>query len=189
MEGSRAGWIWSARWSRTWGMTSPDVPPRSSTDRPAPPRRRLGRQSPPSPPPWRVEGAPRETPPRQRSNWTRFWWLLLALLVLNWIVSSVLLGPAPRTKVSYTFFTTQVDAGNVKEITSTADKIEGVFRQKVAYPPDSKDTTQVDRFTTQRPSFANDDLFKRLAAKGTLVNANSPDQPAPLWQQLLVGFG
>jgi len=136
-----------------------------------------------------VEGAPRETPPRQRSNWTRFWWLLLALLVLNWIVSSVLLGPAPRTKVSYTFFTTQVDAGNVKEITSTADKIEGVFRQKVAYPPDSKDTTQVDRFTTQRPSFANDDLFKRLAAKGTLVNANSPDQPAPLWQQLLVGFG
>src|SRR2546430_872162 len=174
-------------------MTSPDAPSRGSTDRPAQQRGRLGRPSPPSrppsPPPWRVEGAPRETPPRQRSNWTRFWWLLLALLVLNWIVSSVLLGPAPRTKVSYTFFTTQVDAGNVKEITSTADKIEGGFRQKVAYPPDSKDTTQVDRFTTQRPSFANDDLFKRLAAKGTLVNANSPDQPAPLWQQLLVGFG
>jgi cell division protease FtsH len=114
---------------------------------------------------------------------------LLGLLVVNWVVSSLLLGPPSRTKVSYTFFTTQVDAGNVKEITSTADTIEGTFKQKVAYPADTKGAPQVDRFTTQRPSFANDDLFKRLQAKGALVNANPPDQPAPLWQQILVGFG
>jgi cell division protease FtsH len=170
-------------------MTSPEPPARTSTDRPAPRRDRLGRPAPPPAPPWRVEGAPDQKPPRQRSNWTRFWWLLLALLIVNWIVSSVLLGPAPRTKVSYTFFTTQVSADNVQEITSTADTIEGVFKQKVAYPPGSKDATQVDRFTTQRPSFANDDLFKQMAAKGVLINANPPDQPAPLWQQILVGFG
>jgi cell division protease FtsH len=155
-------------------------------------RDRLRREptSPDKPPPWRVEGHPGQAPagpPRMR--WSRFWWLLLILLVVNWLVSSLLLGPAPRTKVSYTFFTTQVDTGNVKEITSTGDTIEGVFKKKVGYPPDTKNADQVDRFTTQRPSFAGDDLFKRLQSEGALVNANPPDQPAPLWQQILVGFG
>jgi cell division protease FtsH len=177
-------------------MTSPDAPSRTRNDRPDEPRGsmrdRLRREPTPpdKPPPWRVEGHPGaapSSPPGMR--WSRFWWLLLVLLVINWVVSSLLLSPAPRTKVSYTFFTGQVDAGNVKEITSTGDTIEGVFKKKVGYPPDTKNADQVDRFTTQRPSFAGDDLFKRLQAEGALVNANPPDQPAPLWQQILVGFG
>jgi cell division protease FtsH len=176
-------------------MTSPDAPSRPPNDRPEQQRgsmrERLRRDaSPDKPPPWRVEGHPGSAPPGPpRMRWSRFWWLLLILLVVNWLVSSLLLGPAPRTKVSYTFFTSQVDTSNVKEITSTGDTIEGVFKKKVGYPPDTKNAEQVDRFTTQRPSFANDDLFKRLQAEGTLVNANPPDQPAPLWQQVLVGFG
>jgi cell division protease FtsH len=179
----------------TWGMTSPDAPSRPPNDRPEQQRgsmrERLRRDAPPDkPPPWRVEGHPGSAPsgpPRMR--WSRFWWLLLILLVVNWLVSSLLLGPAPRTKISYTFFTSQVDTSNVKEITSTGDTIEGVFKKKVGYPPDTKNAEQVDRFTTQRPSFANDNLFQRLQAEGALVNANPPDQPAPLWQQVLVGFG
>jgi hypothetical protein len=48
--------------------------------------------------------------------------------------------------VSYTFFTSQVDARNVKEITSTADTIEGQGRLKVGVdrgpaPADSLDTS------------------------------------------------
>ncbi len=150
-------------------------------------RERLSRR-PSRPEPWRVEGAPRQTPgPRPR--WSRLWWLLLVLLVVNWIVASLMLGPAPRTKVSYTFFTSQVDANNITEITSTGDTIEGEFKQKVAYPPSTTNADQVDRFTTQRPSFATDDLYTQLKDKGVPVNANPPDQPTPLWQQLLVGFG
>ena len=67
-----------------------------------------------------MEGLPehngRPSPPC-RPNWSPFWWVLLALLAINWIVSAMLLGPAPRPAVSYTFFTRQVDTGNVKEIT------------------------------------------------------------------------
>jgi cell division protease FtsH len=117
------------------------------------------------------------------------WWLILALLVINWIVASVMLGPSSRTTVAYTFFSTQLDANNIKDITSTGDTIEGEFKQKVAYPPDTQDASQVDRFTTQRPSFATDNLFQRLTDKGVPVNANPPDRPAPLWRQLLIGFG
>jgi cell division protease FtsH len=143
-------------------------------------------------PPWRVEGAPQGGPdaPKRRPAWMRFGWILLILLVLNWIISSFLLAPAPRTAVSYTYFLTQVQANNVSEITSTADTIEGTLKKATSYTPtDSTKAEQVDRFTTQRPSFAADNLFAQLQANGVPVNANPPDAPAPIWQQLLVGFG
>jgi cell division protease FtsH len=92
--------------------------------------------------------------------------------------------------VSYTFFLTQVRSANVADITSTGDTIEGTFAKKTSYTPTgSKTAEQVDRFTTRRPSFADDNLFAQLQANGVPVNANPPDAPAPVWQQLLVGFG
>ncbi|MGH3764762.1 MAG: ATP-dependent metallopeptidase FtsH/Yme1/Tma family protein [Pseudonocardiaceae bacterium] len=97
-------------------------------------RSRLGRDPAPASPPWRVEGLPNQPagPSRQqRPSWSRFWWVLLALLAINWIVSGLLLGPAPRTPVSYTFFVSQVDAGNVKDITATGDQIEGTSKREV----------------------------------------------------------
>lgn len=116
--------------------------------------------------------------------------MLLVLLAVNWIISSFLLAPPERAPVSYTFFLTQVQAGNISEITSTGDRIEGAFTKKVAYTPTGeKKSEQVDRFTTQRPSFADDNLFAQLQSHGVPVNANPPDAPAPVWQQLLVGFG
>src|SRR5262249_38081714 len=154
-------------------------------------RSRLSREPPPSPP-WRVEGLPEQSAgPSRRggSNRSWVWWLLLGVLAINRIVSALLLGPAPPTAASHTVLVGAVDASNVKDITSTGDRIEGSFTRKVAYPPGSTDAKQVDRFTTQRPSFANDALFQKLQATGVVVNANQPDQPPPLWQQILVGFG
>ncbi len=152
-------------------------------------------QSPKRPHPWRVEGAPppgsgQGDPPKPRPVWLRFGWMLLVLLALNWIISSVLLAPPARTSVSYTFFLSQVQAANVSEITSTGDTIEGSFTKKSSYTPAGETKAEeVDRFTTQRPSFADDNLFAQLQANGVPVNANPPDAPAPIWQQLLVGFG
>ncbi|HEX5205267.1 ATP-dependent zinc metalloprotease FtsH [Paractinoplanes rhizophilus] len=150
---------------------------------------------PPRPHPWRVEGAPPghgqdPQPPRQRPAWVRFGWMLLVLLAINWVISSVLLSPPERTSVSYTFFLTQVQAANVAEITSTGDTIEGQFTKKVSYTPSGETKAEeVDRFTTQRPSFADDNLFAQLQTNKVPVNANPPDAPAPIWQQILVGFG
>ncbi|MCY1138306.1 ATP-dependent zinc metalloprotease FtsH [Actinoplanes sp. Pm04-4] len=146
------------------------------------------------PHPWKVEGVPPAPAPggpkRPRSSWVRFGGMLVVLLALNWIISSFFLAPPERAPVSYTFFLSQVQANNVAEITSTADTIEGQFKKEVAYTPtgDTK-SEQVERFTTQRPSFADDDLFSQLQADQVPVNANPPDAPAPIWQQLLIGFG
>ena len=150
------------------------------------------RQDPPKNPPWRVEGLPgrsSEPSPPRRPSWSRFWWVLLGLLAINWIVSALLLGPAPRTAVSYTYFVQQVDVGNVKEITSTADRIEGGFKHQVPYPPGAPDAKPVERFSTQRPSFADDALFQKLQDHGVVVNANPPDERPAVWQQVLLGFG
>jgi cell division protease FtsH len=139
-------------------------------------------------PPWRVE-KPEGQEPGQRSSWTRVWWLVLAVLVVNWIISSVLLSPDPRATVSYTFFLTQVQAKNVETITSTSEMIQGTFKKPASYTPQGGKAEQVTRFATQRPSFAEDDLFRQLQSTGVTVNANPPDEGAPVWQQLLFGFG
>ena len=47
----------------------------------------------------------------------------------------------------------------------------------------------MQQFTTQRPTFANDDLFGKLQADGVTVNANPPSQGTPLWEELLLWFG
>src|SRR4029453_5277713 len=88
-------------------------------------------------PPWRGEGArtpdgERPAPPQWSRIFRRLWWVILIVLVVNWLFASAMLGPK-RTTVSYTFFRQQVQAGNVKEITSTGDSIQGDFRTAPAY--------------------------------------------------------
>jgi cell division protease FtsH len=142
----------------------------------------------PERPPWRVEGEGRPGG-GSGGRWARAWWPLIALLAVNWIISSVLLSPPARATVSYTFFLTQVQAKNVAAITSTGEMIQGTFTKAVPYTPQDGAAEQVTLFTTQRPSFANDALFRQLQSAGVSVNATSPDEGPPLWQQLLLGFG
>ncbi|MGY1690710.1 ATP-dependent zinc metalloprotease FtsH [Geodermatophilus sp. SYSU D01105] len=150
-----------------------------------------GRPEPDRPPPWRVEGAPGgsgDRPP-QRPGAGRFWWWVTAALVVNWVVMSLLVSPEPRTDVSYTFFVAQVDADNVRAITATGNAIQGDLREPVSYTSGGETTTDVRTVETQRPTFAEDDLFATLQSKGVEVNADPPDAPPPLVQQVLLGFG
>ena len=148
-------------------------------------------------PPWRVEGTgdPRQSRPggdgstsgRGRGG---FWGLIVLLLLVNWILAAFFMSPEPRPAVSYTFFLSQVSASNVQLITSTGETLEGSFKKPVSYtPPQGGAVQDVTRFTTQRPTFANDNLFQQLQSTGVPINANPPDAGPPLWQQLLFGFG
>jgi len=110
--------------------------------------------------PWRVEGSPNGEPARG-IGW--FWWALLGALAVNWLVSSAALAPPDRAEVSYTFFVEQVEAGNVAEITTTADTIEGTFDNAVRYPAGQEGAPEATRFTTQRPAWADDGLSDKLA--------------------------
>ncbi len=114
---------------------------------------------------------------------------MLGLLVANWLLSSMFTGATSPATISYSFFLTQARSGNVQSVTSTGDTIEGTFRHEVAYGPGVANTQRVQQFTTQRPSFANDDLFQLLQASGTTITANAPSQSPPLWEDLLLWFG
>ena len=156
--------------------------------------------------PWRVE-RPRPDAPQDRgwtASWqrpggTRFWSVLALLLALNYLLSALALAPPERMEVPYTLFREQVAAGNVAEVVTSGDRIEGRFEQAVTSPQrgpggegaagsgDAQPRTGT-LFTTQRPSFADDGLIELLLENDVVVNAEPPDA-VPLWRQLLLGFG
>jgi cell division protease FtsH len=146
---------------------------------------------------WRVAPAPdgrgmpdkHKPPPPHRLRW--FWIFVLVLLALNWI--SVLVaqpGSQPRVKVPFSpYFLNQVNAGQVKSISSTGDTIQGTFTTKLRYPASNPNATPTTLFTTQVPSFWDHAaLTKLLQSKGVQVNANAPGGTS-LLAEILLGFG
>src|ERR687898_2431426 len=117
------------------------------------------------------------------------WWLWFGLLLLvNFLVVSYLFpGPEAPEEVPYTFFKDQVKAGNVEQISTRGDAVEGTFEEPVTYPPKGEGSTT--RFTTAIPSFANTRLEELLVDRGVQINSEPLDQPRGLLPSLLFSFG
>jgi cell division protease FtsH len=128
--------------------------------------------------------APAQNPLRSR----RFWITLLILLAANLFITNVLLAPAQPTTITlpYNVFKDQVAADNVVTVTTTGDAITGVTKTAVAEPGTG---TKATHFTTQHPSFANDNLETLLEQHGVVINAKPENPPLPFWEQLLLSFG
>ena len=100
-----------------------------------------------------------------------------------------LLAPQPQyMSVPYTFFKQQVRDGNVEEVTSKGDQIQGRFRRPVVYPPSGPESQTSVRFQTQRPAFASEGLEQLLEEQGVVINARPLDEGRP-FLTLLLGFG
>src|SRR3954447_6529817 len=121
----------------------------------------------------------------------RVTFFLVGPLVLNLALSFITGGPAQREQVPYQpFFVNQLNAGNVKEITSRGDSIEGQLNKKVKYdPPGSKKPVEVTRFKTLVPAFINrQGLTKLVTEKNVIINAEPPDTGRSFISSLLLGF-
>jgi cell division protease FtsH len=151
------------------------------------------------PPSWRVEPAPdgRGAPPEKRppimprNNRGRFVSILLVLLALNLVLALTTGGPAQRTRVPYEpFFVDQVRAGNVQEISSKDQTIDGTLKQKATYTPPGGKPKDVDKkFTTQVPAFIDTaGLTKLLDDNNVVVNASAPDSGRNVLLTLFLGF-
>ncbi|MHB8588307.1 MAG: ATP-dependent zinc metalloprotease FtsH [Candidatus Dormibacteraceae bacterium] len=118
----------------------------------------------------------------------RFWITLLVLLAANLFITNVLLAPAQPTTITlpYNVFKDQVAAGNVVTVTTTGDAITGVTKTPVAEPGTG---TKATHFTSQRPSFANDNLEVLLEQQAVTINAKPENPPLPFWEQLLLSVG
>jgi cell division protease FtsH len=152
----------------------PDPAPAPPTDRPPAPDQRETPQRPP-------------IIPRSRG----FLIVLLALLAVNLVISFATGGPEERQQVPYQpFFVDQVKAGNVTEISSQADSIEGELEAGTTYdPPGDEGPVEVTTFETQVPAFIERaSLTRLLTEQDVVINAEPPDEGRSLWATLLLGF-
>jgi cell division protease FtsH len=120
-----------------------------------------------------------------------FIWLALALLAVNLVVSFMTGRPEERRRVPYQpFFVDQVEDGNVEEISSRADSIEGELRSGATFdPPGDAEPVTVTRFKTEVPAFIDPaELTRLLARENVVINAEPPDDGRSLLGSLLLGF-
>ena len=73
-------------------------------------------------------------------------------------------SPLRRSPHFYTDFKTQVSNKNVAELFARGDSIEGQLKKAVPIP--GQQDRMYQQFTTERPTFANDDLFTELTEGG-----------------------
>jgi cell division protease FtsH len=147
---------------------------------------------------WRVAPAPdgrgmpdehKPTPPHRRRG---LWIFFAVLLAINFIsVLMVQSSGQQRVKVPFSpYFLKQVDAGNVRSISSKGDTIDGTFAHKLVYPATDRKAKPTTLFSTEVPTFwDNVALTQALQAKGVQVNAKNPNPGRSLLASLLLGFG
>jgi cell division protease FtsH len=88
------------------------------------------------------------------------------------------------------FFLNEVQGGQVKSISSKGDTINGTFTTKIRYPASDTKATPTTLFSTQVPSFWNNQqLAALLQSKGVTVNAQSTTTTTSLLAEILLGFG
>jgi cell division protease FtsH len=132
----------------------------------------------------RVDRAPQKQPMLPWSG-RRFIAILAVLFLLNWLIVAIFAPAEERIKVPYNpTFLTEVREGNVKEISSRGDTVQGEFRDEVTYQDD-----QAKQFETEIPTFANDEeLSQLLERENVTINAEPPDSRS-LLETILFSFG
>ncbi|MFJ9825397.1 ATP-dependent zinc metalloprotease FtsH [Streptomyces sp. NPDC101160] len=145
------------------------VPPRERTDQP-----------------WRSEGAPPPPPPKKKmpGGWGG---LILTALVVYLIANLFLsfFNKGDEATISYTEFDKQVAAGNVTKIYSKGDAIQGQLKNKQPVPNGDRDYT---KFKTQRPAFADDQLWTQLTKNNVVVTAEPVVQERSFLANLLISL-
>ena len=146
--------------------------------------------------PWRTEGLPPATgpgggkdtnrPPRRR------WIAPVLLSLLGYLMVFGLLTWQDESNaaatVPYTEFTAQIQGNNVAEIFAQGNTIEGTLRAARPVPGGQPGATY-QQFTTERPTFAQDDLLAQLKTDGAVVRATPVLQQRGMLSNLLWSFG
>jgi cell division protease FtsH len=92
--------------------------------------------------------------------------------------------------ISYTEFDKQVEASNIAEIFAKGHTIQGALKKERPTPERSRFTEPTyQRFSTERPVFAQDDLMNRLEKSKATVRATPLVEERGVLANLLISFG
>ncbi|HEY5333946.1 MAG TPA: cell division protein FtsH, partial [Solirubrobacterales bacterium] len=138
----------------------------------------------------------RGAPPQQKQPFIprnrTFIWVLVGLLAVNVLLAILTSGPSSRPQVPYQpFFVEQVTANNVREISSTADSIDGTLKKEATYtPPDGGDPVKVGSdFKTEVPTFIDNRATTELLTQHhVVINASAPDSGRSVLGTILLSF-
>ncbi len=121
-------------------------------------------------------------------NW--LWVVLLSILAVNYLLAPYLApDQSDRLTIPYTTFTEQVHTGNVSEVTTRGDAVQGTFKQPVTFPASGENQKSSVRFETRVPSFADPGLDTLLRSQGVVINARPPEEGRSMLVTLLLSFG
>ncbi|MBC9711650.1 ATP-dependent zinc metalloprotease FtsH [Streptomyces sp. TRM66268-LWL] len=150
-------------------VTAPSpVPPRDRTDQP-----------------WRSEGAPPPPPPKKKLSWRSLLWTALLVYLLTNLVLGFFGDDKPKT-ISYTEFSSQLNAGNVEKIYAKGDQIQGDLKAEKPVPDGGKGDYK--EFITQRPSWADDQIWAELTKQKVTVTAEPVYKEPSLLTNLLLSL-
>src|SRR5918999_2710047 len=132
----------------------------------------------------RVERAP-ERPPMLPWSGRRFLLILAVLFLLNWLIVAIFAPAEERIQVPYNpTFLQEVREGNVKEISSRGETVQGTFRERVRHEGE-----EAEKFETEIPTFANEEeLSQLLENENVTINAEPPGERS-LLETILFSFG
>jgi cell division protease FtsH len=141
-------------------------------------------------PPWRTEGTPDEPPkpPPGGRRWRGGWWNLVLAALIVYLVANLVLSffnEGDEPTISYTEFSKQVDEGNVSKIYAKGDAIQGELKKARDNPEGDGTYT---RFTTERPTFADDRLWAELTEHEVTVTAEPVVRQRSLLANLLISL-
>lgn len=108
----------------------------------------------------------------------------LAVYLITNLVLSFFNGRNEPT-IAYTEFSKQVTAGNVSKIYSKGDAIQGQLRKEAKVPGSDRTYT---KFVTQRPAFADDNLWAELIKDDVTVTAEPVVQQRSFLANLLISL-
>ena len=137
--------------------------------------------------PWRTEGVPKAKRGGDGTgpNWFRLLAWLAAVYLLFFLFATVQDQFGGAQAIAYTEFTAQVQDQNVEEVFSRGDTIQG--RLKTEQPIPGEDGTYTV-FTTERPTFAQDDLLAELEDGGATARATPVVQDRGVGWNLLISL-
>jgi cell division protease FtsH len=116
---------------------------------------------------------------------------VVCLLALNLWISSRALSPNAPVRIPFNpTFLNQIKNGNVKEISSTGDSIQGTLKTALRYPFNDTSATPTTSFETQVPSFyPGSSLSSLLQSKNVTIDAKRPNSGPSTLTSIIVGFG
>ncbi|TWT40738.1 ATP-dependent zinc metalloprotease FtsH [Thalassoglobus neptunius] len=138
---------------------------------------------------------------RGRSSFPYYMLIFLFLVLIAWGWQAI--SASQRTEVSYSFFLSQLDAGNVKSASVKGLKVEGRWKNleeaqeqlKSTYEKLNEGVTEesqqrkapelADAFSTDVPPQENDELLRRMEKSGVEFGSENEDFTILLMQSLI----